>query len=183
MTDYKFKELPEEFKTTGDVGNGPMKFVIQESMVYETFMLAPLYLSTGEYIASLCWVGDSQEGTGTINQPCIITHEDDTKYLSYDGRINYAGGSDSVIIPNVGATYPITQRKEYYFNRDNPLIPDKKYSLLSNNASIRLNNISIFNQDYSKGVMLDLRASMEGVFSTNPKEGWIVILAAVDEIN
>ena len=183
MKDREFKELPEEFKTVLEDGTGPMKFVIQESMADETFELTPLYLSTGQEIASLCWVGKSIQAPGTIYQPCILTKEEGAKYLSYDGRVNYSGDSDLITMPSIGSLYPISQMNEYYFNDDNPLLPQKRYGLTSNNKSIRMNNISIFKEDYSKGVMMDLRASMEGVFSTEGKSGWVVILAAVDTIN
>ena len=46
-----------------------------------------------------------------------------------------------------------------------------------------MNNISIWNLDFSKGVMLDFRASMEGSFDSTLRNGCVVILAGIDTID
>ncbi|WP_299079125.1 hypothetical protein [uncultured Paraglaciecola sp.] len=163
--------------------NGHKKIVVTQDSVHENRRLFDVYYSDDNYAASFLWIGSGIEDGSKIMQPAIATNNPETKYLAYDGQVNHIDGSSQILMPSNGNPYPIEQNQAYFFRGSNPETPVQSYGLQFNNMSIRLNNISIFNENFSKGVMLDFRASMEGVFSDETKSGYIVVLASVDTIN
>jgi hypothetical protein len=139
--------------------------------------LFDVHYSDGSYAASFHWLGEK------LMQPAITTNNPDTKYLSYDGEVNFIEGYNETIMPGNGELYEIKQDTFYYFSPSNPEIFKPMYALDRNNKSIRMNNISIMNSDCSKLVMLDFRASMEGKFEDSKLNGCIVVLASIDPIS
>jgi len=182
MTEYNFKELKEGQKFTED--NGTTKLIITKNSAYDDYRLFDFKTSSGDSLASLAWIGVKLSTGDKILQPAIVTNMAGvTTYLSYDGRANYIGGSgsDLITMPSDGETYKISPPKPYYFNNDNPLVPNPNYSLNYNNKSIEMRNISIFKGDYSQGVMIELRASLEGSFYST-ESGYVVIMLKVNTI-
>lgn len=164
-------------------GEGNIKITITKNSVYSSYKLFDVRFSDGTYLASVIWMGSSLSTGEKILQPAIVTNRTETTYLSYDGRANFIDDSELIVMPENGSQFSIEAGVAYYFRNSNPKVPNSKYYLGYNNKSIRMNNISIFNSDFSRGAMLDFRASMEGSFSDPSKKGYIVVLATIDEIN
>ena len=167
--------------------NTHQKIVFTYSAVNDSRRLFDVHYSDGSYCASITWMGKTVSAGQQVWQPGIMTNNVDTKYLSFDGQNNFTGGNEQIVWPSNGSEYEITTGRFYYFNNSNPEKFDTTYSLLKNNNSIRMNNISIFNKDYTKGVMMDLRASLEGAVQdcsepNKPVTGYIVVLASIDTI-
>ena len=170
-------------RKTGSYNSGSFKDIITINSVYDAYKLFDLSTSDGKYLASIAWIGTSVSSGEKVMQPAIITNNPGDTYLAYDGRANYLDGSDLIIMPSHGSIYPMESGRLYYFSDNTPEIPNSKYALMYNNTSIRMNNISIFNGDFSKGIMMDFRSSMEGTFSDGAKNGYVVVLATIDSIN
>lgn len=160
-----------------ETSDGGQKITIPKDEVNNDRTLFDVHYSDGVCAASVIWVG------GEVKQPAIITINKDTKYLAFEGQANFVGGFQTLIMPNDGDLYEIKQNTRYFFKNTFPETPEGAYSLQFNNKSIRMNNISVINTDCSKEVMFDFRASMEGTFSDETKNGYVVVLAAIDPIN
>ena len=164
--------------------DGTTNIIITKDSIYDDHAIFNFRLSTGEIIADLAWMGASLKTGMRIFQPAIVTNQTAYKIsLSYDGRANYIKGSDEIVMPSDGSTYTIAPPTLYYFNNNNPLLPNPEYELSDNNKSLYLRNISIFKEDRSQGVMVSLRASMEGSVIDPPNTGFVIISIKVETIN
>ena len=176
--------IPECIKKETTETEGVIKIIINKNSIYDDYLLYNFRLSTGEVIAALSWMGASLKTGVRIFQPALITNRTDYKVsLSYDGVANYIRCSDTIVMPSDGSTYIMSPPTQNYFNNNNPLVPNPDYELSDNNKSIYLQNISIFKEDRSQGIIINLRASMQGSVLEPPNSGIVIVNFTVDTIN
>ena len=135
------------------------------------------------YIATLGWVG-------IVRQPAIWfdgTQETyDDYYISYEGYANYMDGTTvdqkHLAVPRNGEVLKMKDNTRYFFNSHDSVTPNKSYSLDKNNTSIVMNNVSIYNKAHDTGIMINLRASFDGLLDDENIGGNVNILCAIDNI-
>lgn len=142
-------------------------------------------------VAILSWVGKDSENN-IVRQPAIwlfpFYEEDKNFHLSYEGFSVYIPeglhglGKDNIAMPKDGSIFKMQKGQAHYFNNEDCLTPNCDYRLDKNNTSIVLNNISIYDENYAKGCMINLRASFDGVLRNEQVEGNITILCTIDTI-
>lgn len=164
--------------------DGSQTITITKSSVNDDYRLFDFRTYGGDPLASLIWMGKALSDGEQIFQPAIVTNvSGETINLSYDGYANNIGGSDLITMPSDGSKYEISPPKPYYFNNIDPAVYNPAHSLLLNNQSIKMMNVSIFKGDYLQGVMVELRASMEGSISGVNDNGYVVINLKIITIN
>ena len=180
---------PEKPTETGMGQYEPKKIIINKHDLHNTRSLMDVVHPDVGYLASIYWVGKSPSGVfQDVYQPAIYCPEGiNDRYLSYDGKASYilAGDKndyDFLRYPFDASIYKMTPDGLHYFKIENPLAPNFQYALNSNNTSIIMNNISIYNENYSSGCMVNLRASFEGRTVDNNIDGNVVLIITIVNI-
>lgn len=174
---------PEKPSNENNLPDKHFKVRIEKNNIDDTFAIRELEHPELEYIATLGWVGES-----TIRQPAIWVdrpREGEEYYISYEGYANYMDYQITqahLVVPRNGIVMKMKDNMRYFFNSDDSVTPNQKYSLDSNNTSIIMNNISIYNKAHTKGIMINLRASFDGLINDAEIGGSVNILCSVDSI-
>lgn len=167
------------------------RIVISKHDIDKVGLLHQIEHSEMGHIADLIWVG--RYNNSNLRQLALIPkHQEHVLSLSYDGfcvykEKSYSDGvvflrKDAILMPYDGSIFIMNPDSFHYFNQRSPLNPNLNYSLDVNNTSIVLNNISIYNEDYTKGSMINLRASFDGRLNSDKFDGNVHILFVTDDI-
>lgn len=171
-------------------------FSISRRDIDTTFKLLDIESSRVGKLAELHWVGEieNQDGHLTKFRQLGIKKEisKEAVFLSYDGfrqgKYKELGssffnlGGDYLCHPYNSNIYQIPNDKFVGFSRGNPHILEQEGALDVNNASIEIKNASIFDFDYKNGVMINLRASFDGLMTHDSIDGNVRILLTFDDI-
>jgi len=174
---------------TEEQNNKSYKFVLNRHEFHNTHSMIDIFHPTAKYLASLYWVGkDPENHIMNICQPAIFCPEGmKDRYLSYNGKANFilAGDKndyDFLRYPFNGSVYKMTSDTMHYFKTEDPITPNYQYALRTNNESIIMDNISIFNESYDCGCTISLQARFEGKIIDDNLDGNIIILVRVDTV-
>ena len=172
------------------------QFIINKNDIDVDQTLFDIIHPTHGQMATLGWIGIDSRNYEKIRQPVIwsypINEVSSAPHLSYEGYANYMPkyfsssfkhiATEHIVMPNDGTVFRMESNRRYFFNSYDAIVADSKYSLDSNNVSIIMNNISIYNQTYSIGCMINLRASFDGLLQDSFIDGNVIILCNVDYI-
>lgn len=156
------------------------KVRIDKDNIDDTFAIRELEHPVLGYIATLGWVGES-----TIRQLAIWSDRarEDEWYMSYEGYANFPRLlAIHTVIPCSGEVLKMKNNTRYFFNSYDPSIADPYYSLDSSNTSLIINNLSLFNRSHTEGLMINLRASFDGLIDDDEIGGGVNILCSIDSI-
>lgn len=162
--------------STKEKDSSHYEVIINKDLISNSYTLFPLTTSDGETLAYVVWVG------GDVMQPAIRSRDGVTFSLSFDGTAYNIGTILSLHYPDYGEIKNCSPDIDYFFSNSDIENPTSQLSINKNNASFRIDNASIFKQDYSKGVMLNMRCSFEGSLE-GEQNGQAIILATYDPIN
>jgi len=161
---------------------------INRADLHNTRSLINITHPTLGYMASLYWVGKAPASFRDVYQPAIYCPAGVfNRYLAYDGKANFIKtgiGNDYEFLryPHNEVLFTMSPDTLHYFTTSDPLSPNYTYALKANNMSIIMDNISIYNEHYTCGCMLNLRASFEGKMVDDDISGNVIILCTVDYI-
>ncbi len=166
------------------------KFIINKHDLHNTRSLMDVIHPDPDvgYLASIYWVGKSPGLFQDVCQPAIFCPNGiDDRYLSYDGKANFVlsgnkNDYDFLHYPFDGIVYKMTPDELHYFKKEDPLIPNYQYELKTNNNSITMHDVSIFDKTYNHGCMVTIRASFEGKTVDDNLDGNAIILITVQPV-
>jgi hypothetical protein len=161
------------------------EFLIDKSKINETKKIIDITHPEPNYkkLASLYWVGENNQQQ--IHQLAFsIDDINQKRFLSFDGysfclKLDKYD-QDHIKYPSDGSTYAMKNGIYHYFNNLNPELVNLNYSINKNNYSTIMNNVSIFDEHYRYGAMINLRVSFEGDIEDNNLDGKVIILVSMD---
>ena len=142
-TNEELKDLPDRH----------FKKSISMDDIDDYCILREMHHSTLGYVATLGWIGEELVSGNKVRQPAILIdrnrEETEEYYISYEGYANYMDyqiTQSHLVVPRNGVVLKMKEGVYYFFNSHDSISPNLNYSLDSNNASIIMNNISIYNK-------------------------------------